>query len=173
FIRLNYARGADTLKDAAGSTGGYAGGAPSGSTATTTSVAGISSQGTPVVASQTTTTSSDQGIIPIIRRRLSRRGSVEADGRSNTLIITDVKENIDAIRQLVSLLDQPEPQVEIETRIVIANKSFSRDLGVQLNALALNTTTGGTAGFSTAPGSPLAGASGGSGNTIGLRPAGI
>src|SRR5213596_3450818 len=67
---------------------------------------------------------SDQGILPVVQRRLSRRGSVEIDGRSNTLIITDVKENIDAIRQLVTLLDQPEPQVEIETRIVIANKSF-------------------------------------------------
>jgi type IV pilus assembly protein PilQ len=84
-----------------------------------------------------------------------------------------VKENIDAIRQLVVLLDQPEPQVEIETRIVIASKSFSRDLGVQLNALAINNTTGGTAGLGTAPGSPLAGATGGQNNTIGLRPAGI
>jgi type IV pilus assembly protein PilQ len=65
---------------------------------------------------------------------LSRRGSVEVDGRSNTLIVTDVRENIAAIRQLVSLLDQPEPQVEIETRIVVANRNFSRDLGVQLSA---------------------------------------
>ena len=32
-----------------------------------------------------------------------------------------MRENIDAIRQLVQLLDQPEPQVEIETRIVVAN----------------------------------------------------
>ena len=47
--------------------------------------------------------------------------SIEVDGRSNTLIITDVKENIDAIRQLVAILDQPEPQVEIEARIVIAS----------------------------------------------------
>ena len=157
FIRLNYARGAG----GGGSTGNFAGGVttnvPSGSPGAATSASA----------------GGDQGILPVVQRRLSRRGSVEVDGRSNTLIITDVKENIDAIRQLVTLLDQPEPQVEIETRIVIANKSFSRDLGVQLNALALNTSTGGTAGFSTAPGSPLAGASGGSGNTIGLRPSGI
>ena len=50
--------------------------------------------------------------LPIISRRLSRRGSIEVDGRSNTLIITDVRENIDAVRQLVAILDQPEPQVE-------------------------------------------------------------
>ena len=59
---------------------------------------------------------------------------MEVDENTNTLIITDVKENIDAIRELVKLLDQPEPQVEIETRIVIASRSFSRDLGAQLSA---------------------------------------
>ena len=76
----------------------------------------------------------EQGILGIIKRRLSRRGAVEVDPRSNTMIITDVRQNIDAIRQLVLLLDQPEPQVEIEARIVVATRSFSRDLGVQLSA---------------------------------------
>jgi type IV pilus assembly protein PilQ len=162
FIRLNYSRATGTLSTAGGSSGNFAGGV--------TTNASSSGSGSSSGAS----TGGDQGILPVVQRRLSRRGSVEVDGRSNTLIITDVKENIDAIRQLVTLLDQPEPQVEIETRIVIASKSFSRDLGVQLNALAINTSTGGTAGFGTAPGSPLAGgAGGGANNTIGLRPSGI
>jgi type IV pilus assembly protein PilQ len=161
FLRLNYARATGTLAAAGGSSGNFAGGV------TTSSPVGGS-------ASSTGSSSAvDQGILPIVQRRLSRRGSVEVDGRSNTLIITDVKENIDAIRQLVVLLDQPEPQVEIETRIVIANRSFSRDLGVQLNALAINTGTGGTAGLGTASGSPLVGGTGGGANTIGLRPPGI
>jgi type IV pilus assembly protein PilQ len=162
FIRLNYARATGTLSSAGGASGNFAGGV-------TTNVSQSSGSGSSSGASA----SGDQGILPVVQRRLSRRGSVEVDGRSNTLIITDVKDNIDSIRQLVALLDQPEPQVEIETRIVIATKSFSRDLGVQLNALAINTGTGGTAGFSTAPGTPLAGGAGGSANTIGLRPAGI
>jgi type IV pilus assembly protein PilQ len=164
FIRLNYSRASGVLSAGGGASGNFAGGmnpAAGSSSGSSSGSPGAGSAG------------SDQGILPVVQRRLSRRGSVEVDGRSNTLIITDVKENIDAIRQLVTLLDQPEPQVEIETRIVIANRSFSRDLGVQLNALAINTSTGGTAGFGTAPGSPLSGASGGSGNTIGLRPAGI
>ena len=162
FIRLNYARATGTLSSAGGSSGNFAGGV-------TTNASQSSGSGSSTGASA----GGDQGILPVIQRRLSRRGSVEVDGRSNTLIITDVKENIAAIRQLVTLLDQPEPQVEIETRIVIASKSFSRDLGVQLNALALNTSTGGTAGFGTATGSPLAGTTGAGANTIGLRPAGI
>ncbi len=160
FIRLNYARATGTLSTVGGSSGNFSGGATPN--ASSSSGSGAASAG------------GDQGILPVVQRRLSRRGSVEVDGRSNTLIITDVKENIASIRQLVTLLDQPEPQVEIETRIVIASKSFSRDLGVQLNALALNRTTGGTAGFGTAPGTPLAGGAGaGAANTIGLRPSGI
>jgi type IV pilus assembly protein PilQ len=165
FIRLNYSRATGTLSSAGGSSGNFAGGV--------TANASMSSGGG---SSTGASAGGDQGILPVVQRRLSRRGSVEVDGRSNTLIVTDVKENIDAIRQLVTLLDQPEPQVEIETRIVIASKSFSRDLGVQLNALALNTSTGGTAGFGTATGTPLVsanGSGGGATNTIGLRPAGI
>jgi type IV pilus assembly protein PilQ len=92
----------------------------------------------------------DQGILGIVKKRLSTRGAVEVDSRSNTLIVTDVRENIDAIRQLVILLDQPEPQVEIEARIVIASRNFSRDLGLALQGIALGPN--GRAGvFSTAP----------------------
>lgn len=159
FIRLNYARASGTLAQAAGSTGGFAGG--------TTSDSFSGGAGGDVTGG-----SGDQGILPIIKRRLSRRGAIEIDGRSNTLIVTDVPQNIVAVRQLVAFLDQPEPQVEIEARIVIASRNFSRDLGVQLNAIALNTGTGGNIGLNTAPGSPAAGGTTGA-NTIGTRPGGI
>src|SRR5882672_4082494 len=120
FLRLNYARASGTLAGASGSTGGFAGGS--------TSQSFSGGQG-----GDATGGGGDQGLMPIIKRRLSRRGAIEVDGRSNTLIITDVRENIDAIRQLVTILDQPEPQVEIETRIVLASRNFTRDLGVQLS----------------------------------------
>jgi len=166
FIRLNYARASGTLEQAAGNTGGFAGGVVSGNSALLggQQLTDISSSNRAVSGK-----SADEGILPIIQRRLSRRGGIEVDQRSNTLIVTDVKENIQAVRQLVALLDQPEPQVEIETRIVIADRNFSRDLGVQLNALAINTRTGGTAGLGTAAGSPATGGA----STIGLRPGGI
>src|SRR5687768_17322074 len=138
FIRLNYARASGTLAQAAGSTGGFSGGA------TNLSFSGGA-------GGDATGGSGDQGLLPIISRRLSRRGSIEVDGRSNTLIITDVKENIDAIRQLAAILDQPEPQVEIETRIVIAQRNFSRDLGAQLSAGVLNFGRGGLGNISTLP----------------------
>lgn len=145
FIRLNYARASGTLATAAGSTGGYSGG--------TVGVGGNQSF-SGGSGGDLTGGGGDKGILPIISRRLSRRGSVEVDGRSNTLIITDVKENIESIRQLVTLLDQPEPQVEIETRIVIANRSFSRDLGVQLGAVVFGSGKNPPAGaFNTLPNS--------------------
>ncbi len=139
FVRLNYARASGTLQDAAGASGGFSGGVASGSASSSAGESGGGGSGT------------DQGVLPIIRRRLSRRGAVEVDGRSNTLIITDVRENIAAIKQLITLLDQPEPQVEIETRIVIANRNFSRDLGVQLSAVALNASRGAIGSFETLP----------------------
>ena len=148
FIRLNYSRASGTLAQAAGSTGAFSGGS------TNLSFSGGA-------GGDATGGSGDQGLLPIISRRLSRRGSIEVDGRSNTLIITDVKENIDAIRQLVAILDQPEPQVEIETRIVIAQRNFSRDLGAQLSLGVANMNRGGLGSFTTLPSS--SGSSGGDG----------
>lgn len=130
FLRLNYARASGTLSGDAG-----------GSNQLTTGTSGGSSGGASAGGG-----GSDQGILGIIKKRLSRRGTVEVDGRSNTLIITDVKQNIDAIRQLVSYLDQPEPQVEIEARIVVASRNFSRDIGVQISALVLGTRGSGAQG---------------------------
>ncbi len=147
FIRLNYARAAGTINRGTSSSGTPAG----------------SSSGS---SSGSTGGSGGEGLLPIIKRRLSRRGSIETDGRSNSLIITDVRENIDAIRQLVAILDQPEPQVEIEARIVVATRNFSRDVGVQLSGLVIGARGSGaqggtlpnnTTGLTVPPGLPNAG----------------
>jgi len=171
FIRLNYARASGTLAQAAGSTGAFSGGS------TNLSFSGGA-------GGDATGGGGDQGLLPIISRRLSRRGSIEVDGRSNTLIITDVKENIDAIRQLVAILDQPEPQVEIETRIVIAQRNFSRDLGAQLSLGVTNLSRGGLGNLSTLPttstatgggtgGGGTGGGTGTSGTPPGSNPLGV
>lgn len=62
---------------------------------------------------------------------LSDRGSIAVDPRTNTLIIRDTQEQIDAIRRLVTTLDVPTRQVLIETRIVIADDSYRRELGAR------------------------------------------
>lgn len=62
---------------------------------------------------------------------LSDRGNVSIDSRTNTLIIQDTVAKIAEIRGLITSLDTPVRQVLIESRIVIANSDFSRDLGVK------------------------------------------
>ena len=62
---------------------------------------------------------------------LSNRGNVSIDERTNTLIIQDVSSSLEAIRNMVSKLDIPVRQVLIESRIVNADESFTKDLGVK------------------------------------------
>ena len=67
----------------------------------------------------------------LTKSALSQRGTVQVDPRTNTLIITDLPERLTIAGDLISTLDKPQPQVEIEARIVQVNKNYSRALGVQ------------------------------------------
>jgi len=60
---------------------------------------------------------------------LSGRGNVTVDERTNQLIVKDTAKNLERVRELVKQLDVPVRQVLIESRIVIANSDFSRELG--------------------------------------------
>ena len=63
---------------------------------------------------------------------VSERGSVGIDDRTNTLLVQDTAERLQNIRRLVRTLDIPIRQVLIESRIVVVNDDYSRDLGVRL-----------------------------------------
>ena len=62
---------------------------------------------------------------------LSERGSIGVDDRTNTLLIQDTAEKLEQIRRMVARLDIPVRQVLVESRIVLANNDFARDLGVR------------------------------------------
>ncbi len=62
---------------------------------------------------------------------LSKRGSVQVDQRTNTIIISDLPESLEAASALLTTLDTAQPQVEIEARIIQTTKTFARALGVQ------------------------------------------
>ncbi|PYQ15570.1 MAG: type IV pilus secretin PilQ [Acidobacteria bacterium] len=62
---------------------------------------------------------------------LSARGTITLDPRTNTMIITDLPANIAKARDLIAELDRATPQVEIEARIVVTSRNFTRDLGIQ------------------------------------------
>jgi type IV pilus assembly protein PilQ len=62
---------------------------------------------------------------------LSPRGSISFDRRTNTLLVIDIPKRVEAVKGIVQLLDKPVDQVVIESRIVIANESFARELGAK------------------------------------------
>jgi type IV pilus assembly protein PilQ len=62
---------------------------------------------------------------------LTARGTVQVDARTNTLVIADLQPALDSALSLLTTLDAPQPQVEIEARIVQTSRDFARALGVQ------------------------------------------
>jgi type IV pilus assembly protein PilQ len=62
---------------------------------------------------------------------LSPRGSVSVDERTNTLLVKDTNSSLVNVRLLLAELDIPVRQVLIESRVVIANDDFSKELGVR------------------------------------------
>jgi type IV pilus assembly protein PilQ len=62
---------------------------------------------------------------------LSERGRISVDTRTNTLLIQETRDRLADIRKLITQLDVAVRQVLIESRIVVANKDFSRDLGAR------------------------------------------
>ncbi|MBL9037504.1 MAG: AMIN domain-containing protein, partial [Archangium sp.] len=72
-----------------------------------------------------------------VKEILSPRGNVTVDTRTNTLIVRDVVENMGKVKSLVAVLDTQTPQVLIESRIVEASTTFSREIGIQWGGNAL------------------------------------
>ncbi len=71
---------------------------------------------------------------------LSQRGTVQTDLRTNTIIINDLPDRLARAADLLATLDVPQPQVEIEARIVQTTREFARNLGVQWGIGARATT---------------------------------
>src|SRR5919198_36763 len=80
------------------------------------------------------------------QRILSKRGSAVVDTRTNMLFVQDVPSRLEEVRRLLAKIDVPVRQVMIEARIVEANESFARNLGVKLGYLDNRGVRGGTPG---------------------------
>lgn len=94
---------------------------------------------------------------------LSARGSVSFDERTNTLLLNDNPQKIRELRELIAVLDKPVQQVLIESRIVVATDTFTRELGAKFGisgkhtnpsgqVLQTGSTLGSTIGSNAAPG---------------------
>jgi type IV pilus assembly protein PilQ len=67
----------------------------------------------------------------VTRSALTQRGTVQVDARTNTLVLSDLQPAIDQALTIITALDAPQPQVEIEARIVQTSRDFARTVGVQ------------------------------------------
>ena len=73
---------------------------------------------------------------------LSERGQVSVDDRTNTLLIQDTPRKLDEVRALIRTLDIPVRQVLIESRVVVANDDFTKELGVRFGFSDQNSQSG-------------------------------
>jgi type IV pilus assembly protein PilQ len=97
------------------------------------------------------------------QRILSKRGSAVVDVRTNTVFVQDTASRLEEVRKLLKQIDIPVRQVMIESRIVEANDTFSRNLGARLG---YNDRTG--QGFRVGSGSGVNALAGGSLSTTGF-----
>lgn len=113
YVRVRYANAKDLFELFRGSSGGSGGNAGSG----------------PGSGSNQTTGSV-----------LSERGHAIVDERTNSIIVTDTGDRLEAFRRLVDQIDIPIRQVMIEARIVVANTDFRRELGVRWGGIGYGLT---------------------------------
>ncbi|WP_255490044.1 type IV pilus secretin PilQ [Bdellovibrio sp. KM01] len=83
---------------------------------------------------------------------LGERGRVVGDLRTNSVVVTDIAENLDRAAKLIASLDTQPPQVLIEGKIVEASERFLRSVGVNWNvsgqAISLGNTNRGPVNMS-------------------------
>ena len=80
-------------------------------------------------------------------RILSPRGSVISESRTNQLFVNDIPSKLEEVQALIQRIDIPVRQVLIEARIVEADDSFGRALGVKLGGVDARGIRGGVPGY--------------------------
>ena len=78
---------------------------------------------------------------------LSPRGTVFGEPRTNQLFVTDIPSRLVLIQEMVTKLDVAVRQVLIEARIVEAQDTFGKSLGIRLGGVDLRGVRGGEAGY--------------------------
>jgi len=77
---------------------------------------------------------------------MSPRGMLVSDMRTNTLMVSDIPKKVEQMRGLISIIDKPIDQVLIESRIVVANDNFARELGMNYGVVDTRASPPGTPG---------------------------
>lgn len=83
---------------------------------------------------------------------LSKRGSAVLDPRTNTVFVQDIPKYLEQVQAIINKTDIPVKQVMIESRLVIADEKFGKDLGARFGVSQTGrpggsvTSVGGTIG---------------------------
>jgi len=72
---------------------------------------------------------------------LTKRGSIQVDARTSTLIISDIQSQIPVLQNIIDKLDKKAKQVLIEARVVLATTAFTRSLQAALSGSYINNAT--------------------------------
>ena len=109
-----------------------------------------------VMKGPTDTSATDKDLVEKVKTLLrSPRGTVEADQRTNTLIVRDIRAGIEEVQNLLARLDTRTPQVLIESNLIETTPTFSRALGIEMATLFNNGRVQTQTGFQA--GSPFSG----------------
>jgi type IV pilus assembly protein PilQ len=84
-----------------------------------------------IVKTVTLSYSKAKDVAALLRSKISTRGEIIVDDRTNTLLISEVRDKLDLLEKLITVVDTPTPQVSIEARVVEASATFVRNLGIQ------------------------------------------
>lgn len=77
-------------------------------------------------------------IMPTLANRLSKSGSISADEKSNSIVVTDMANNIDEIDQLIKTLDIPPLQVLLEAKIIDVKLGSTLQYGIDTTLYRTN-----------------------------------
>ncbi len=80
-------------------------------------------------------------IAGVISKSLSRRGRLETDTRTNSLVVSDIASSQRSIERLISILDSPTPQVEIAVKVVDMSYSLKKELGIEWSVIGVQSRT--------------------------------
>jgi len=61
---------------------------------------------------------------------MSKRGSIQVEKRTNSLILTDLPANLDAVSQMAAQLDSQTPQIEITAKLVDVDATAIQSMGI-------------------------------------------
>jgi type IV pilus assembly protein PilQ len=88
-----------------------------------------------------------------VEKTLTKRGHIEVDKRTNSLLVTDIEERLETAESMIRSLDTRTPQVEIVARLVDVDHATSRSLGIEWSASNLDLGDAGAhEGISVTPG---------------------